>query len=322
MSANGRASEARWCEHLSESAEMSAGAATTTSPASESAAKAHAPNMKQAMTAAFNTSATAYTELLDNKCLLGIYEMFVDHVVALVADNPEAQILDIASASGEPAVGIARKLSSARVVASDIADGMVDSGRKRTAGMGITNVEWAKVDAEDISAFQAHTFDAVTCSLGLMFMEMTTAVNEFGRVLKPRGGVALSVWQTVDKFPLANIFASVAREFDEASATRGALEIATRFGDPKPILQALEASGFTNIQCKEIEVKFQVILDNWLDILFKMPFPLKAAIAACEARGEADVRERMGKRLKEVLAEGGYLVDEGKGVCIPNNHAW
>lgn len=78
------------------------------------------------------------------------------------------QVLDLASASGEPAATLAAALGAgATVHATDLTPCMVALGRQRCARLGLANVVCEEADAEAL-AYPDATFDAATCSMGLM----------------------------------------------------------------------------------------------------------------------------------------------------------
>lgn len=70
--------------------------------------------------------------------------------------------------SGEPAVTLAAALPHAQVVSTDIAAPFQELGRARAAKAGLGNVCFESADAEDLHKYADASFDAVTCSLGLM----------------------------------------------------------------------------------------------------------------------------------------------------------
>jgi hypothetical protein len=83
-----------------------------------------------------------------------------------------AQCLNVASASGEPALTIARVLPEARVMATDFADPYVALGEARAAREGLgQRVSFQTADAEDLSQFGDGSMDVVTCSFGACGVE-------------------------------------------------------------------------------------------------------------------------------------------------------
>lgn len=93
------------------------------------------------------------------------------------------QVLDLASASGEPAATLAAALGpGATVHATDLVPRLVALGQQRAARLGLTNLICEQADAEDLQYGDA-TFDAATCSMGLMCAAAAAAAH-----LCPLGG--------------------------------------------------------------------------------------------------------------------------------------
>lgn len=112
-----------------------------------------------------------------------------------------SQVLDVASASGEPAVSIARALPGAHMISTDLAEAYLALGQARAEHAGLADcVSFQTADGEDLHSFQNASMDAVTCSLGLMFMPRhDRALAEMHRVLKPGGTLAVAVWYSTAK---------------------------------------------------------------------------------------------------------------------------
>lgn len=72
------------------------------------------------------------------------------------------------------------------VVATDPSLGMLRRGQRRAESLGVSNVEFFPMAAEELS-FKDNTFDAVTGSAFFHFVDMERAVHEIHRVLKPSG---------------------------------------------------------------------------------------------------------------------------------------
>ena len=80
----------------------------------------------------------------------GLADMLRPAAVALVdacAVSAGQEVLDVAAGNGNFAVASASE--GASVVATDIAPGMVEQGRRRTEEEGY-DIEWAEADAEDL----------------------------------------------------------------------------------------------------------------------------------------------------------------------------
>ena len=102
------------------------------------------------------------------------------------------RILDIAAGTGLAAEAALRIVGpTGHVTAADLSPAMVERARRR-----LGHAKNASVVAEDGQAlsFSDESFDAVVCSLGLMFFpDPLRGLAEFRRVLSPGGRAAVSV---------------------------------------------------------------------------------------------------------------------------------
>jgi len=106
------------------------------------------------------------------------------------------EVLDVGAGTGNFASACARE--GARVVASDLAPGMMERGRARTEAEGF-DVEWVQADVEDLP-FEAGRFDCVGSAFGAFIAPRPeVAAAEMFRVVRPGGTVGMAVW-TADGF--------------------------------------------------------------------------------------------------------------------------
>jgi ubiquinone/menaquinone biosynthesis C-methylase UbiE len=105
---------------------------------------------------------------------------------------PGMQVLDIAAGTGLAAEAALRLVgSTGHVTAADLSSAMVEKARDRLGEA--KNASVAVEDGQALS-FAEGSFDAVVCSLGLMFFpDPLRGLTEFHRVLRPGGRAAVSV---------------------------------------------------------------------------------------------------------------------------------
>lgn len=122
-------------------------------------------------------------------------------------------VLDLASGAGEPAVQIARAVGpSGRVVATDLADPMLEGARRRAATEGLKQLTVEVADMEALP-FPDASFDRVTCRFGIMFAPDTAkALSESKRVLKPGGRAAYLVWSLLERNSIFRAIDGAARD--------------------------------------------------------------------------------------------------------------
>jgi len=126
--------------------------------------------------------------------------------------QPGQRILDVATGAGEPAVSAAARVGSGGyVLATDIAEGIVELARQVARERGLSQIETRAMDGEKLD-LPDDAFDAVLCRLGLMYMpNPVTALREWRRALRPGGRVAVVVFSTPDRNPWGAVPASVIR---------------------------------------------------------------------------------------------------------------
>ncbi len=133
-----------------------------------------------------------------------------DRMVDLAAIGPGAQVLDVASGLGEPAVTAAQRTGpSGQVLATDLSEDMLGHGRKRAGKLGLANIEFRRMDAQAMEVAEA-AFDAVLCRWGVMFLpDLDAALAGFRRCLKPGGRLVAAVWGPAERVPGVGLGARV-----------------------------------------------------------------------------------------------------------------
>lgn len=156
---------------------------------------------------------------------------------------PGQSVLDVATGTGlaaEAALGIVGP--TGHVTATDISGQMVERARERLADA--SNVA---IRVEDGQALQCpdNSFDAVVCSLGLMFFpDPARGLSEFHRVLRPGGYAAVSVNTVPERSYNTRINTIIARHVPAQAAAADRL-----FSLGEARLRALfEAAGFRNVE--------------------------------------------------------------------------
>jgi SAM-dependent methyltransferase len=172
-----------------------------------------------------------------------------EHLVELAEIDSGDRVLDIATGIGEPAVTAARRVGpEGRVVATDIAPGMLEIGRERAAELGLGNIEFQESDAEELD-LPAEQFDAVLSRFGLMFFpDLSGALRKIRGVLREGGRMAAAVWGPPERAPMIAVpLQTVARELElppPAPGTPGPLSLA----DADAFAAKARACGFDDVR--------------------------------------------------------------------------
>jgi SAM-dependent methyltransferase len=180
-----------------------------------------------------------------------------DRLVELAGAHAGQRVLDIATGSGEPALTVARAVGpSGHIVAVDMSAGMLAIARERIEAADLTNVELVESDAESL-LLDAHSFDAVLCRWGLMFMpDLDGLLDELHRALKPGGRIATAVWSSGDKVPICSLARDAIRQITGITPPPNAPD-PLKLADTSILERALVGAGFRDVSIERLAVTFQ-----------------------------------------------------------------
>lgn len=127
-------------------------------------------------------------------------------IMTLAPYHPQT-ILDIATGTGDFAILSARMLKPAKLIGTDISEGMMKIGREKVERMGLDSIiSFAKEDCLNLS-YEDSSFDAVTAAFGIRnFADLDKGLKEMCRVLKPGGHLSIVELTTPVSFPMKQLF--------------------------------------------------------------------------------------------------------------------
>lgn len=219
-----------------------------------------------------------------------------DEMVKMLGVDDGSDHLDVACGTGEPGLSIAAIASSGRVVLTDLASGMLDVARRKAGERGLTNVEFRVCSADDLP-FADETFDTISCRFGLMyFPDLSTAVTELRRVLRPGGRLCVSVWAEREGNPWATIpMEAISTEIDLPAPSADTPGI-FRNSAPGTLSALFESAGLRD--AVEAEVHSYMIAgsaDEYWQYMIDVGAPLAGALAR--------VDEQARRRIKAIATE-------------------
>lgn len=144
------------------------------------------------------------------------------------------RLMDVAAGTGASTFAVCEKLAklcregkrTAKVVATDFSEAMLQTLSQKLSSEessdsfatvkaiqeGLLQVSAELADAQDLSKYDAGSFDAVTCTFGIMFPPSPEkVVREFWRLLKPGGVAITTTWHYNNS--VADILPDLAHEF-------------------------------------------------------------------------------------------------------------
>jgi SAM-dependent methyltransferase len=178
-------------------------------------------------------------------------------MVGLAGIGPGAQVLDVASGPGEPAVTAARRAGpSGHVLATDLSADMLGYGRKRAAELDLANIEFRRMDAQALE-LPAAAFDAVLCRWGLMFLpDLEAALAGFHRCLRPGGRLVAAVWGPAERVPGIGLGARVVHAHLGLAPPEEGAGTPFAFSDVAAFERRIAAAGFGAVTGEWFNVPF------------------------------------------------------------------
>lgn len=174
-----------------------------------------------------------------------------ERLVELCGLEPGLRVLDAATGTGFAALAAARAVGpGGRVLGVDVSQGMLREARAAVQAAAVGNLDLLGADAAALPQFADHSFDAVTCACGLLYLPVGEALREWHRLLRPGGVMAFSAIRAGS--PLA------ARLFRECAAGFGVTlaDPCASLGSEGAARRALEAAGFAVTAIRDEPVEF------------------------------------------------------------------
>jgi SAM-dependent methyltransferase len=207
-------------------------------------------------------------------------EQVSSELLARLDLRPGGRVLELCAGTGEFALQLSRAVGPAgRVVASDVASGMV--ALLRTTLAGAANVVVQQLDARDTGLPDA-SFDAVVMRMGLMLVDDPAAVlGECRRVLTPGGRLAVAVWAGPQHNPWI-LYVGMAAQIQgvvSGGPPTGPGGIFS-LGDQSVLEGLVREAGFANLTVRDVPTTATfATADEYVDTVASLAGPLSAAIA-------------------------------------------
>ncbi len=214
------------------------------------------PEMRGGSGAMFDRIADRY-DLVNRVISLGLDRGWRARAVDALALRETAQVLDVATGTGDLALAIAAQHHTARVVGLDPSTGMLDIARRKTrdAGLG-SRIEFVTGDAEMLP-FDRECFDGATIAFGIRNVPgRARALTEMHRVLRvgarvvvlelaePQTGLLgpLARWHVHHVVPAVGAWLSGAPEYDYLQRS------IAKFPAPPVFAEMMREAGFSRVE--------------------------------------------------------------------------
>jgi len=215
--------------------------------------------------------------------------------------SPGQRVLDVACGTGLVAFDAARAVGhDGRVLGIDLSGQMVEAARQRARERKVSNLSFARMDAEMLDVPDA-SFDVALCALGLMYMpDPGRALREMRRVLRPGGRLVAAVWGERSRCGWSAVFRIV-----DAEVASDVCPLFFRLGQKDALARLCAAAKLEAIEHRRVAATLiYADADEACDAAF-----VGGPVALAWSRFNDDVRERV--RGRYVQAIKAWRHDEG-----------
>ncbi len=207
-------------------------------------------------------------------------------------------VLDIGGGAGEPSLTIARVVGpSGHVMFTDPTAGMVKAAREESERRGLENMEFHQCPAEDLP-FGNNSFDVAVGRLSAMFFsDVSTALRQILRVVKPGGCVALLVWADRELNPFFSVITEILDRFVPTEPEDEDAPAAFRFARPGKLVKLLEEAGAVSVKERTLKFETEAPIDvaQFWELRTEMSDTFRTKIAKLAADEVMAVRDEVQK---------------------------
>lgn len=237
-------------------------------------------------------------------------------LVDAIDPQPGERVLDLAAGPGETGFMVAQRIGdSGRLLCTDQAPDMLEVARRRAGELGLANVEFAVVDAQELD-LEPGSFDAAVCRWGYMLMgDPHEAMRRTRRVLRDGGRLALATWDRPDRnlWMAAPVISLIGQGALPPPNPADPSPFAMH--DPDDLERRLLAAGFSSVRTDHVALtqaypSFETYWDETMD----MAAPIAAAVAGLTTEAAEAVQATTRATLSPFIDQDGRLEVPGRAV--------
>jgi ubiquinone/menaquinone biosynthesis C-methylase UbiE len=220
-------------------------------------------------------------------------------------------ILELAAGTGVAGFAAAALVGpDGCVIVSDFSETMVESAKHQAAELGVANVEFRVLDAEQLD-LPDDSVDGVLCRWGYMLMaDPAAALAETRRVLRHDGRLSCAVFSGPEQNPWAALASRVLQERGHMPPPEAGAPGILALADKVRLGRLFAEAGFSEPQIDEIAItyRFADTDDYW-------QFLTDVAGAIAMVLGRLDEEER--GRVREQIEERVTPFESSDGIALP-----
>jgi SAM-dependent methyltransferase len=231
-------------------------------------------------------------------------------LVHAIDPEPGDKVLELAAGLGDTGFTLSRMLGDqGHLILSDFSEKMIEAARQRAGELGVRNVEFRVLDAENMD-LPDESVDGVICRWGYMLMaNPAAAFAETRRVLKQGRKLGFSVWAGAEQNPFISVAGRLLVEMGHMTPPESGGPGIFSMADKHRINELVKGAGFRKVEIHEMELtwRFEDFEDYW-DFATGTAGPLALTINALSDEDRGAVRGALMERLEEYRHDDGYAL--------------
>jgi ubiquinone/menaquinone biosynthesis C-methylase UbiE len=223
---------------------------------------------------------------------------------------PGHTILELAAGTGITGFAAAALVGpSGRVIASDFSEAMVETAERHAAELGLGNVEFRVLDAEQLD-LPDEAVDGVLCRWGYMLMaDPAAALAETHRVLRPGGRLACAVFGAPEKNPWVALPSRVLQERGHLPPPEKGAPGILALADEVRLRGLFAGAGFSEPQIEEIAFTWRFAdTDEYWEFLTGAAGAIAMVLGRLDEEERERVREQVVERVAPFAGAGGIAL--------------
>jgi ubiquinone/menaquinone biosynthesis C-methylase UbiE len=224
---------------------------------------------KQKVASVYNLASSGY-----DKSALRFFPLVAERLVELALLREGDNVLDAGTGTGAAAFAAAQKVGgTGKVVGVDIGEQILERANQKLPSAESATITFSFGDMEHLE-FSDRSFDAVLSASSLFFLpDMNAGLNEWQRVLKPNGTLAVSGYGESAFRPLSDLFAARIRSYGVQLANLARPFSWQRLTEPEQFLSLFSSAGLGNIQVFSEQLGYS-LRDSaeWWDVIWNSGF--------------------------------------------------
>lgn len=221
--------------------------------------------------AMFNDIAPKY-DFLNHFLSLGIDKAWRRKVIRRIINDKPSSVLDIATGTADLAIMLAKKSPDVKITGVDLAENMLEIGRKKVANLNLSNQITLQQGDSLLLPFSNNSFDSAMVAFGVRnFEDPVKGMAEVCRVLREKGKFYVLEFSMPRKFPMAQVYRFYFRFIlpligrlvsGNSMAYTYLPDSVHAFPDGQNFIDLMEKAGFKSCKCKKLSFGIATIYEG------------------------------------------------------------